>query len=75
MGNFFTNVQILAGKNHGQSRQQVVTALRQWILKDGFVEASPSEDNRYVPSLVLALTFARVFKCSTEEIFTLEIQP
>ena len=30
------------------------------------------ERNRYVPSLLLALTFARVFACSTEEIFTLE---
>lgn len=30
------------------------------------------ERNRYVPSLVLALTFARVFRCSTDEIFTLE---
>jgi putative transcriptional regulator len=30
------------------------------------------ERDRYVPSLVLALTFARVFQCSTEHIFTLE---
>ena len=30
------------------------------------------ERNRYVPSLVLALLFARVFACSTDEIFTLE---
>jgi putative transcriptional regulator len=30
------------------------------------------ERERYVPSLLLALTFARVFKCSTDEIFTLE---
>jgi putative transcriptional regulator len=30
------------------------------------------ERERYVPSLILALTFARVFKCSTDEIFTLE---
>jgi putative transcriptional regulator len=29
------------------------------------------ECNRYVPSLPLALTFARVFRCSTDEIFTL----
>lgn len=29
------------------------------------------ERERYVPSLPLALTFARVFSCSTEEIFTL----
>jgi putative transcriptional regulator len=30
------------------------------------------ERDRYVPSLVLALTFAKVFECSTEQIFTLE---
>ena len=30
------------------------------------------ECDRYVPSLPLALTFARVFGCSTDEIFRLE---
>ena len=30
------------------------------------------ERDRYVPSLALALTFARVFACSAEQIFTLE---
>ena len=30
------------------------------------------ERNRYVPSLLLALVFARVFKLSTEDIFELE---
>ena len=30
------------------------------------------ERERYVPSLALALTFARVFECSTDEIFELE---
>jgi putative transcriptional regulator len=30
------------------------------------------ERERYVPSLPLALTFARIFRCSTEQIFTLE---
>jgi putative transcriptional regulator len=30
------------------------------------------ERNRYVPSLPLALLFARVFTVSTDEIFTLE---
>jgi putative transcriptional regulator len=29
------------------------------------------ERDRYVPSLPLALTFARVFGCSTDQIFTL----
>ena len=30
------------------------------------------ERNRYVPSLPLALRFARLFGCHTDEIFTLE---
>jgi putative transcriptional regulator len=30
------------------------------------------ERDRYVPSLPLALTFARVFHCTTDEIFKLE---
>ena len=30
------------------------------------------ERNRYVPSLQLALKFARVFECPTDGIFTLE---
>jgi putative transcriptional regulator len=30
------------------------------------------ERNRYVPSLPLALAFARVFGCSTDEVFSLE---
>jgi putative transcriptional regulator len=30
------------------------------------------ERDRYVPSLLLALTFARVFGCAIEQIFTLE---
>jgi putative transcriptional regulator len=30
------------------------------------------ERNRYIPSLLLALTFARVFACSTDDIFKLE---
>lgn len=33
------------------------------------------ERNRYVPSLELALTFARIFACSTDQIFQLEKQP
>jgi putative transcriptional regulator len=32
------------------------------------------ERNRYVPSLELALTFARIFSCSTDQIFQLESQ-
>lgn len=30
------------------------------------------ERNRYVPSLELALTFARIFSCPTEQIFQME---
>lgn len=30
------------------------------------------ERNRYVPSLELALTFARIFACPTDDIFQLE---
>ena len=30
------------------------------------------ECDRYVPSLQLALLFARVFRCSTDDIFSLE---
>jgi putative transcriptional regulator len=33
------------------------------------------ERNRYVPSLELALEFARIFACSTDELFQLEDQP
>lgn len=33
------------------------------------------ERDRYVPSLELALILARVFQCSTDDIFQLEIQP
>lgn len=33
------------------------------------------ERNRYVPSLELALTFARVFACPTDQIFQLENEP
>lgn len=33
------------------------------------------ERNRYVPSLELALTFARIFSCPTDEIFQLENRP
>tara|TARA_R110000868_G_scaffold159129_4_gene387672 strand:+ start:927 stop:1130 length:204 start_codon:yes stop_codon:yes gene_type:complete len=30
------------------------------------------EANKYVPSTVLALRFAKIFECSVEEIFSLE---
>jgi len=33
------------------------------------------ECNRYVPSLPLALSFARIFGCPTDDLFTLEPEP
>jgi len=33
------------------------------------------ERNRYVPSLELALKFAQIFACSTDQIFQLENKP
>jgi putative transcriptional regulator len=32
------------------------------------------ERDRYVPSLLLALTFSRIFGCATDEIFSLQDQ-
>ena len=51
----------------GWTRQQLAEAVgvsRQSI--------NSIECNRYVPSLPLALMFARVFGCATDDIFTLE---
>jgi putative transcriptional regulator len=33
------------------------------------------ERERYVPSLMLALTFARIFNCATDDIFIVENEP
>jgi putative transcriptional regulator len=33
------------------------------------------ERERYVPSLTLALTLAKIFGCSTDEIFSLNVSP
>jgi putative transcriptional regulator len=52
---------------HGWTQEQLAKAVgvsRQSI--------NSIERDRYVPSLPLALTFARVFGCSTDQIFTLE---
>jgi putative transcriptional regulator len=52
---------------HGWTQEQLAKAVgvsRQSI--------NSVERDRYVPSLLLALTFARVFACSTDQIFTLE---
>jgi putative transcriptional regulator len=53
----------------GWTQEQLATAVgvsRQSIIS--------IERDRYVPSLILALTFARIFACPIEEIFTLEVQ-
>ena len=55
---------------HGWTQQQLAEAVgvsRQSI--------NSIECNRYVPSLPLALAFARIFACATDDIFTLEQEP
>ena len=54
-------------ERHGWTQQELAEAVgvsRQSI--------NSIERGRYVPSLLLALTFARVFKTSTDAIFRLE---
>ena len=51
----------------GWTQQQLADAVR--VSRQSI---NSIERDRYVPSLMLALTFARVFKCSADEIFTLE---
>jgi putative transcriptional regulator len=67
MGEKIVNrVKELRGKR-GWTQQQLAEAVgvsRQSI--------NSIERNRYVPSLSLALKFAEVFGCATDEIFTLE---
>jgi putative transcriptional regulator len=65
-----------------QNRVKELRAERSWT-QEQLAEAvgvsrqsiNSIERNRYVPSLQLALTFARVFGCTTEEIFELEDEP
>jgi putative transcriptional regulator len=61
------------------NRVKELRAVRGWTQEDlahatGVSRQSINsiERNRYVPSLPLALTFARVFGCATDEIFQLE---
>jgi putative transcriptional regulator len=51
----------------GWTQQQLADAVR--VSRQSI---NSIERERYVPSLALALTFAQVFNCSTDEIFTLE---
>ena len=58
------------------NRVKELRAARGWTQEQLALAAGVSrqsiERNRYVPSLELALTFARIFSCSTDEIFQLE---
>jgi putative transcriptional regulator len=64
-----------------QNRVKELRAIRGWTQQQ-LAEAvgvsrqsiNSIERNRYVPSLLLALTFSQVFACSTDDIFTLEIE-
>ena len=53
----------------GWTQQQLAEAVR--VSRQSI---NSIERNRYVPSLPLALTFARVFGTTTDEIFTLETE-
>ena len=64
---------------HVENRVRELRLERGWTQQDladavGVSRQSMNsiECNRYVPSLPLALQFARVFACATDEIFTLE---
>ena len=66
MGAIRNRVKELRGER-GWTQQQLADAVgvsRQSIIS--------IERERYVPSLLLALTFAKVFNCSTDDIFTVE---
>ena len=52
---------------HGWTQQELAEAVR--VSRQSI---NSIERERYVPSLPLALMFARVFRCSTDEIFHLE---
>jgi len=61
------------------NRVKELRTLRNWTQEQLAEAAGVSrqsinsiERNRYVPSLELALTFARIFSCPTDEIFSLE---
>lgn len=51
----------------GWTQEQLASAVR--VSRQSI---NSIERDRYVPSLPLALTFARVFECPVEQIFTME---
>jgi len=64
------------------NRIKELRAAREWTQEQLAQAAGVSrqsinsiERNRYVPSLELALKFAQIFTCPTDEIFQLENQP
>ena len=71
-----------ASKFRIANRVKELRQARDWTHEQLAAEAGVSrqsiisiERNRYVPSLELALVFARIFACSTDDIFQLEAQP
>ena len=71
-----------ASKFRIANRVKELRQARDWTQEQLAAEAGVSrqsiisiERNRYVPSLELALVFARIFACSTDDIFQLEAQP
>jgi putative transcriptional regulator len=62
-----------------QNRVKELRAARGWTQEQLAKAAGVSrqsinsiERDRYVPSLLLALTFAKIFGCTTDELFTLD---
>lgn len=71
-----------ASKFRIANRVKELRQARDWTQEQLAAEAGVSrqsiisiERNRYVPSLELALLFARIFDCPTDDIFQLEAQP
>jgi putative transcriptional regulator len=64
-----------AGFRHRRSSQQGLAVRMQGLAEAVGVSRqsiNSIERERYVPSLMLALTFAKVFNCATDDIFIVE---
>jgi putative transcriptional regulator len=64
-----------------RNRVKELRAIKGWTQRQLAAEVGVSrqsinaiERDRYVPSLPLALVFARVFECATDDIFELETE-